>query len=207
MATSFDQVVLGSPAPEFSLRGTDGRGYSLEDVAGERGTVIVFICNHCPYVKTVIGRLVRDAHALRDERVGVAAICSNDAVAYPEDSFENMQAFARAHALPFPYLHDDDQAVAHAYGAVCTPDFFGYDAERRLKYHGRLDEGRTRPPPASSWRRCVPMRRQVSARADQRPSPAARSSGSRDSDVDQRGTARPFSDRGSCSSWRFSVIL
>ena len=174
MATSSDQVVLGSPAPEFSLRGTDGRVYSLEDVAGERGTVIVFICNHCPYVKAVIGRLVRDAHALRDERVGVAAICSNDAMAYPEDSFENMQAFAQAHALPFPYLHDDDQAVAHAYGAVCTPDFFGYDAERRLKYHGRLDEGRTSPPSPAAPRELLEAMRFVattgSAPAEQRPS-------------------------------------
>ena len=174
MATSSDQVVLGSPAPEFSLRGTDGRVYSLENVAGERGTVIVFICNHCPYVKAVIGRLVRDTHALRDERVGVAAICSNDAVAYPEDSFENMQAFAKAHALPFPYLHDDDQAVAHAYGAVCTPDFFGYDAERRLKYHGRLDEGRTSPPSPAAPRELLEAMRFVattgSAPADQMPS-------------------------------------
>ena len=174
LATSSDQVVLGSPAPEFSLRGTDGRVYSLEDVAGERGTVIVFICNHCPYVKAVIGRLVRDAHALRDERVGVAAICSNDAVAYPEDSFENMQAFAKAHALPFPYLHADDQAVAHAYGAVCTPDFFGYDAERRLKYHGRLDEGRTSPPSATAPRELLEAMRSLaatgSAPAEQMPS-------------------------------------
>jgi peroxiredoxin len=174
MATSSDQVVLGSPAPRFRLRGTDGRTYSLEDVAGERGTVIVFICNHCPYVKAVIDRLVRDARALKEDGIGFAAICSNDAVDYPEDSFENMQAFARDHALPFPYLHDEDQSVARAYGAVCTPDFFGYDAERRLKYHGRLDEGRTGPPSPTAPRELLEAMRSVaatgSAPVEQRPS-------------------------------------
>jgi len=146
MAVSSNQVALGSPAPEFRLRGTDGRTYSLKDVVGKRGTVIVFLCNHCLYVKAVIGRLVRDARELRQDAVGFAAICSNDAAAYPEDSFENMQRFANDHDLPFPYVHDEDQSLARAYGAVCTPDFFGYDAERRLKYHGCLDEGRTSPP-------------------------------------------------------------
>ena len=174
MATSSDQAVLGSPAPEFRLRGTDGKFYSYGDVAGERGTVIVFICNHCPYVKAVIDRLVRDAHELSDEGIRVAAICSNDAVAYPADSFENMRAFAADHALPFPYLHDEDQAAAQAYRAVCTPDFFGFDAGQRLRYHGRLDEGRTAPLPPAAARELLEAMRSVAATglapAEQRPS-------------------------------------
>jgi len=163
MATSSDRVLLGSPAPEFHLHGTDGKAYALRDVAGERGTVVAFICNHCPYVKAVIDRLVRDAHELRSEGVAFAAICSNDATAYPDDSFENMQTFAKLHNLPFPYLHDEDQSVARSYGAVCTPDYFGYDAERRLKYHGRLDEGRTNPPPSTARRELFEAMRSVAA--------------------------------------------
>jgi peroxiredoxin len=174
MATSSDEVVLGSPAPDFRLRGTDGEYYSYKDVAGERGTVIVFICNHCPYVKAVIDRLVRDAHELSKHEIRFAAICSNDAVAYPADSFENMQVFATAHALPFPYLHDEDQSVAQAYKAVCTPDFFGYDARQRLRYHGRLDEGRTAPLPPAAPRELLEAMRSVAATgvapAEQRPS-------------------------------------
>jgi peroxiredoxin len=112
MAIASDSVVLRSPAGDFQLRGTDERIYSFDDVAGERGTVIVFICNHCPYVKAVIDRVVQDALALQDDGVGFAAICSNDTTAYPEDSFENMKAFGRDHGLPFPYLHDEDQSAA-----------------------------------------------------------------------------------------------
>ena len=123
MATSSDPVVLGSPAPRFAFAAPTDGPTRLRTSAGERGTVIVFICNHCPYVKAVIDRLVRDAGALKEDGIGFAAICSNDAVEYPEDSFEKMQSFARDHALPFPYLHDEDQSVARAYGAVCTPDF------------------------------------------------------------------------------------
>ena len=163
MAISSHQVVLGSPAPEFRLPGTDGRIHAFADVAGERGTVIVFICNHCPYVKAVIGRMVRDARALREDVIGFAAICANDAAAYPEDSFESMQAFAKEHALPFPYLHDEDQSVAHAYGAVCTPDFFGYDAEGRLRYHGRLDEGRTGVPSPAARRELLEAMRSIAS--------------------------------------------
>ena len=111
-------------------------------IAGENGAVIVFICNHCPYVKAMIDRLVADARVLMREGIGFAAICSNDAANYPEDLFGNMKQFAKAHDFPFPYLHDETQSVARAYGAVCTPDFFGYDRDRRLKYRGRLDEGR-----------------------------------------------------------------
>lgn len=136
---------FGWQAPDFSLPGTDGRTYSFADVAGEKGTLIVFICNHCPYVKAVADRITRDARDLKPLGIGVAAICSNDAEAYPEDSFENMGAFARANAFPFPYLHDESQEVARAYGAICTPDFFGFDAERGLQYRGRLDASGARP--------------------------------------------------------------
>jgi peroxiredoxin len=154
---------LDIPAPDFRLPGTDGRTYAFDDVAGENGTVIVFICNHCPYVKAVIDRLVTDARALMAEGIGFAAICSNDADAYPADSFAAMQRFAQARTFPFPYLHDEGQTVARAYGAVCTPDFFGYDANRRLKYRGRLDEGRTSPPPAGARRELVEAMRAIAA--------------------------------------------
>jgi len=147
MAAADVPTLLGTSAPEFKLPATDGKIYALEDVAGPRGTVIVFMCNHCPYVKAVVDRLVQAARALMAEGIGFAAICSNDAVSYPEDSFDNMRRFAKAHDFPFAYLHDESQTVARAYGAVCTPDFFGYDAERKLQYRGRLDEGRTSPPP------------------------------------------------------------
>ena len=114
MAATPPPLTLDTAANDFRLPGTDGRTYTLDDIAGENGMVIVFICNHCPYVKAVIDRLVADARALMAEGIGFAAICSNDADAYPEDSFEAMQGFARAHAFPFPYLHDNDQSVARA---------------------------------------------------------------------------------------------
>ncbi|MCS6781528.1 MAG: thioredoxin family protein, partial [Geminicoccaceae bacterium] len=130
-------------APDFTLPATDGRTLSYADVAGPKGTVIVFMCNHCPYVKAVLDLMIRDARDLAALGIGFAGICSNDADAYPEDSFPAMQRLARDKALPFPYLHDATQEVAKAYGAVCTPDFFGFDAARRLVYRGRLDASRT----------------------------------------------------------------
>ena len=132
---------FGRPAPHFLLPDTDGQIYALDSCRGPNGTVVMFICNHCPYVKAIAGRLAAEADALRDIGVGVVAICSNDAETHPEDSFERMGAFARAHGFPFPYLHDASQKVAAAYGAVCTPDFFGYDARLGLQYRGRLDDG------------------------------------------------------------------
>jgi peroxiredoxin len=143
---------FGWPAPDFALPATDGRTLTLADIRGERGTLIVFICNHCPYVKAVIDRLVRDAHALMEHGVGVAAICSNDPDQYPDDSFDNMVRFAADHGFRFPYLHDMDQRVARAYDAVCTPDFFGFDAELGLQYRGRLDSS-GKQPAASDARR------------------------------------------------------
>jgi peroxiredoxin len=173
MATTAVSTVPGTVAPTFGLPATDGKTYVLDDIVGPKGTVIVFICNHCPYVKGVIDRLVSDAKVLMAEGIGFAAICSNDAQAYPEDSVENMQRFAKTHAFPFPYLHDDDQSVARAYGAVCTPDFFGYDKERKLRYRGRLDEGRTAPVPSTARRELVEAMRAIAAGAtpsEQRPS-------------------------------------
>jgi len=131
---------LGSPIGDFRLPATDGRTLALADVRGANGTLVAFICNHCPYVKAVRVRLVEDAKELLAAGVGVVAISSNDAVAYPQDSFDSMRAIAREWALPFPYLYDESQAVARAYGAVCTPDFFGFDAGGGLAYRGRLDE-------------------------------------------------------------------
>src|SRR5271156_6463520 len=139
MASGPTDIALGARAADFRLPATDGRDYALKDVAGEMGTVIVFICNHCPYVKAVIGRLTADARLLMGEGGGFAAGCSNAAESYPEDSFANMREFAKRHDFPFPYRHDQTQDVARAYGAVCTPDFFGFDRDLKLKYRGRLD--------------------------------------------------------------------
>ena len=163
MAATAASTVLGTPAPDFRLPATDGKTYALADIAGTKGMVIVFICNHCPYVKAVIDRLVQDAKTLMEEGIGFAAICSNDAKSHPEDSFDNMQRFAKAHGFPFPYLHDEDQSVARAYGAVCTPDFFGYDKDRKLRYRGRLDEGRTAPLPSHARRELVEAMRAIAA--------------------------------------------
>ena len=160
-ATGPETTEFALPAPDFRLPGTDGKTYALADVAGEKGTVIVFICNHCPYVIAVIDRLVADARVLIEEGFGFAAICSNDAKAYPEDSFSKMKEFARAHGFPFPYLHDESQLVARAYGAVCTPDFFGYDKDKKLKYRGRLDAGRTSPPPKDARRELLEAMRAI----------------------------------------------
>ena len=132
---------FGWKAPDFALPATDGRTYSLSDIRGPKGTLMMFICNHCPYVTGAIERIVRDTGALMEHGVGVAAICSNDAQRYPQDGFDRMVEFAAAHGFPFPYLHDESQAVARAYDAQCTPDFFGFDAGLGLQYRGRLDEG------------------------------------------------------------------
>lgn len=139
---------FGWKAPDFRLPGVDGRTYALADVKGPRGALVMFICNHCPYVKAVIDRIVRDANDLQSLGIGVVAISSNDAVHYPEDSFDNMKAFAARHGFTFPYLYDERQDVARAYDAVCTPDFFGFDAQLGLQYRGRLDASRKEAGPA-----------------------------------------------------------
>ena len=143
---------FGWQAPDFDLMGTDGTRYSLRDVSGPRGTVIVFICNHCPYVKAIADRLIRDARDLSEIGIGFAAINSNDAAAYPDDSFDNMVRWAGEKRFPFPYLHDADQSVARAYDAICTPDFFGLDAVGGLQYRGRLDASRAQPGPTDARR-------------------------------------------------------
>lgn len=153
--------VLGIPVPDFSLPATDGKTYSLADVAGEKGTVVVFICNHCPYVKAISERLVADAETLRGEGIGFVAICANDSTTHPADSFENMGLFAEERGFTFPYLHDETQETAHAFDAVCTPDFFGLNATGEIQYRGRLDEGRTNEPPANAKRELVEAMREI----------------------------------------------
>lgn len=143
---------FGAPAKDFSLPGVDGKQWSLEDCRGENGTLVMFICNHCPYVKAIRERLVRDTKELLDHGIKSVAIMSNDPTDYPEDSFENMQAVAREYDFPFPYLLDETQETAKAYGAVYTPDFFGYNAGLELQYRGRLDASKTEPAPADARR-------------------------------------------------------
>ncbi|OQX30873.1 MAG: thioredoxin family protein [Candidatus Sedimenticola endophacoides] len=133
---------FGKSAVDFDLPGVDGRSWTLEQCRGPAGLLVMFICNHCPYVKAVRARIVRDALELKELGVHCVAIMSNDPDLYPEDSFENMREVARKHGFPFPYLLDRSQEVARAYGAVCTPDFFGYNADLRLQYRGRLDASR-----------------------------------------------------------------
>ena len=139
---------FGLAAPDFRLPGVDGREWARDDCMGENGLLVMFICNHCPYVKAVIDRIVRDANDLKPLGMNCVAIMSNDAAAYPEDSFDNMRALAERLAFPFPYLLDESQDVARAFGAVCTPDFFGYNAKAELQYRGRLDESRKEAAPA-----------------------------------------------------------
>lgn len=136
---------FGWQAPAFSLPATDGKTYSLEDVKGVNGMLIMFICNHCPYVVGVLDRLQTEMAALQAIGIGVAAISANDADDYPADSFENMGRLASREGFSFPYLYDESQAVAKAYGATCTPDFFGFDALGGLQYRGRLDDAGKNP--------------------------------------------------------------
>ena len=134
-------------ARAFKLKGVDGNMYDFNDIKGSKGTLVMFICNHCPYVIAVLDRIVRDANELSKLGVGVVAICSNDAKTHPDDSYENMKIFSKKNSFSFPYLHDEDQCVAKAYDAVCTPDFFGYNADAKLQYRGRLDASRKEAGP------------------------------------------------------------
>jgi peroxiredoxin len=134
---------FGWKAADFSLLGTDGKTHSLADLAGPQGSLIVFMCNHCPYVRAIAGRLAAEAKALTALGIGVVGINANDPSAYPEDSYENMAAFAEEHGFEFSYLVDPTQETARSYGAVCTPDFFGFNKDLELQYRGRLDESRT----------------------------------------------------------------
>ncbi len=134
---------FGWKAPDFQLEGVDGKTYTLSDVRGPNGTLVMFICNHCPYVKSIAGRLADEARELQSMGIGVIGIMANDTENYPEDSFDNMKRFAKAHDFPFPYVIDRSQEIARAYDAVCTPDFFGFNAKDELQYRGRLDESKT----------------------------------------------------------------
>jgi peroxiredoxin len=152
---------FGWPAVDATLPGIDGQDHSIFGHAGHKGLVVAFICNHCPYVKAVIQRIVGDANDLRTEGIGFVAINSNDAATYPEDSFDNMKLFAAAHRFTFPYLHDEDQAMARAYGAVCTPDFFGFNSDLTLQYRGRLDASRNQTGVANLRRDLFEAMKQV----------------------------------------------
>ena len=130
------------PAIDFSLPGTDGKIWTLEDCRGENGLLVMFICNHCPYVKAILDRLVRDTNELKQLGINTVAIMSNDVADYEEDSFDNMTLIAKEQEFTFPYLFDETQQTAQQYGAVCTPDFFGYNKDLKLQYRGRLDASR-----------------------------------------------------------------
>jgi peroxiredoxin len=149
MAATSDICDFGWKALDFRLPATDGKSYSLSDIAGPNGTLVMFICNHCPYVRSVIDRIVRDASELQRYGVNTVAINANDAVAYPDDSFDKMKIFSAENGFSFPYLYDETQDVARRYGAVCTPDFFGFNRDLELQYRGRLDESGRNPVPGA----------------------------------------------------------
>ena len=134
---------FNTKAHDFELKNTDGKFYKLDELIGDKATLIMFICNHCPYVKSILEQLVVEASVLQKKGVACIAINSNDSSQYPEDSFENMQKISRKFGFSFPYLFDDTQTVAQSYKAVCTPDFFGYNAELELLYRGRFDDRKT----------------------------------------------------------------
>jgi len=161
MAVSPPVCEFGWHAPDFALPATDGKTYTLAEIAGPRGALVMFICNHCPYVLAVLDRIQRDASDLQELGVGVAAICSNDADAYPADSFEKMAELAQERGFSFPYLHDETQEVARAWDAACTPDFFGFNAEGGLQYRGRLDASGKNPAPADAPRDLFEAMKQV----------------------------------------------
>ncbi len=143
---------FGAPAIDFALPGVDGKEWTLEQCRGKNGLLVMFICNHCPYVKAIRDRLVRDTRELLEHGVNSVAIMANDPTDYPEDSFDNMKAVAEQEDFPFPYLLDESQKTARAYGAVCTPDFFGYNSDLALQYRGRLDASRKEAAPSDARR-------------------------------------------------------
>ena len=133
--------ILDVLAPSFNLKNIDDNMISLDSAKGVNGTVIVFICNHCPYVKAIASRLKKDADELKEHSINTIAIMSNDVINYPDDSFDNMKIFSKKYKFSFPYLYDETQEVAKNYDDVCTPDFFGFDKNLKLKYRGRIDSG------------------------------------------------------------------
>jgi peroxiredoxin len=143
---------FGWKAKDFRLKGIDGKTHTLAEAKGPKGLLVMFICNHCPYVRAIVDRLVRDVRDLQKIGIGAIGIMANDTAAYPDDSFENMKKFAAQHGFPFPYVIDETQDVARAYDAVCTPDFFGFNANLELQYRGRLDASRKEPAPEGAKR-------------------------------------------------------
>ena len=141
---------FGWKAPDFKLPNVDGKHVSRDDAMGKNGLLVMFICNHCPYVKAILPRLNADVRELQGIGINTVAIMSNDPTDYPEDSPENMQKLAKELALPFPYLLDETQQIAKDYGAVCTPDFFGFNHKGELQYRGRFDESRKETAPDST---------------------------------------------------------
>jgi peroxiredoxin len=150
MAATTPVCEFGWKAVDFDLSGVDGGRHSLASTRGSNGLLVMFICNHCPYVKASLDRIVRDARELATLGIGSVAIMSNDTTYYPEDSFDNMVRVAKANDLPFPYVIDETQEVARAYHAACTPDFFGFNGDLKLQYRGRIDaSGRSPAPPGA----------------------------------------------------------
>ena len=131
---------FGKKAEDFKLKSTNNEFLTLNDVKGDNGTLVMFICNHCPYVKAVISDIVNDCKLLQNLNVSSVAICSNDVINYPEDSFDKMIEFSNSNNFNFPYLHDETQEIARKFDAVCTPDFFGYNKKLELQYRGRIRE-------------------------------------------------------------------
>lgn len=138
--TETPKANIGWAALDFELTGTDGKIHNLESVRGKNGLLVMFICNHCPFVKAIFDKIIRDVAELKQHGIGTIAIMSNDVDSYPDDSFENMKKLAQEKSFPFPYVIDEDQSVAKRYGAVCTPDFYGFDKNLKLAYRGRLDD-------------------------------------------------------------------
>ncbi|MBU3030203.1 thioredoxin family protein [Paracoccus marinaquae] len=161
MAVSPPVCDFGAPWHDFTLPGTDGRRHSLSDVKGRRATLVMFICNHCPYVRSIIDRIVRDTRQMQAAGIGVVAISANDVADYPQDGPEQMKAEADRHGFSFPYLYDETQAVARAYGAECTPDFFGYNADGRLQYRGRFDASARMAGPTDTRRELLEAMLQI----------------------------------------------
>lgn len=143
---------FGWKAREFNLPGVDGKNYTLESAKGANGLLVMFICNHCPYVQSIRDRIIRDTRELQQYGINSIAIMSNDPADYPEDSFDNMKKVAEEFGFPFPYVWDETQQIAKDYGAVCTPDFFGFNANLELQYRGRLDASRKEAAPADATR-------------------------------------------------------
>jgi peroxiredoxin len=141
---------FGWKAVDFDLEGVDGRRYALADVQGENGTLVMFICNHCPYVKSVIDRIIRDVAELKEHGIGAVAIMVNDPAEYPEDSFDNMKRWSAENSFTFPYVVDPSQQIGRDYDAICTPDFFGFNKDLELQYRGRLDESRKEAVPGAA---------------------------------------------------------